>query len=399
MKLGVLESRSSMLSISGHISSVGLIWSLGIFAILLLTPHLAYSQAPSRIAYAQNSGPGTSFDIFTIGPDGTGAVNLTNDPANDRSPSFSPDGSKIVFVSDRDGFYEIYSMNADGSDVTQLTDVFGSLAMRPTFSPDGTKIMFALNNKIWTMNPDGSDQDLLTTDTGHYAQPRYSPDGLKISFVRFIPGDFDLFIMNSDTSGQTRLTFGGLFNLDQYFSPDGLKTAFTSFRDGDFEIYTMNPDGSDQQNITNSPGGDFFPVYSPDGTKIAFVSSRDGTEQIYLMDPDGTNQTQITFNPTGKLEIDWGPEPDSDGDGVPDASDVCPGTELPDVILGIKKNRYAANSDGQFVDSNGMSSGYSISDTGGCSGSQIIDSAGLGEGHLRFGITQSALLDWIASLP
>ena len=86
-----------------------------------------------------------------------------------------------------------------------------------------------------------------------------------------------------------------------------------------------------------------------------------------------------------------------DFDGVAEERDLCPGTVLAESapLLELKKNRYIANEYGEFVDVNGMSSGITVSDTFGCSGEQIIESAGLGEGHSRFGITKSALLDWI----
>jgi len=90
--------------------------------------------------------------------------------------------------------------------------------------------------------------------------------------------------------------------------------------------------------------------------------------------------------------------PDADGDGVSDADDVCPGTDLPDGILQLKVNRFAANTVGVFVGAKGTPSGYTIADTGGCSATQIISAAGLGNAHARFGVTRSALDTWVASL-
>lgn len=92
---------------------------------------------------------------------------------------------------------------------------------------------------------------------------------------------------------------------------------------------------------------------------------------------------------------------DEDLDGVPDVADVCEGTTLPEAnpTQGLKQNRFIADAAGNFVDINWEFSGITITDTGGCSGIQIINAAGLGEGHRKFGITRSALLDWIANLP
>ncbi len=92
--------------------------------------------------------------------------------------------------------------------------------------------------------------------------------------------------------------------------------------------------------------------------------------------------------------------PDADGDGVFDADDVCPGTVLPeDRPAGLRKNRFYANELGNFIDAGGTSAGITVIDTGGCSGIQIIEVVGLGSGHVRFGITRSALEAWIAALP
>ena len=89
---------------------------------------------------------------------------------------------------------------------------------------------------------------------------------------------------------------------------------------------------------------------------------------------------------------------DGDGDGVSDADDVCPGTVLPDEIPALKVNRFAANTARAFVGAKGTPSGYTIADTGGCSATQIIAAAGLGNAHARFGITRSGLDTWVASL-
>jgi hypothetical protein len=89
---------------------------------------------------------------------------------------------------------------------------------------------------------------------------------------------------------------------------------------------------------------------------------------------------------------------DADDDGVPDASDVCPGTVLPDNIRDLQRNRYAADAQGVFRDRRGTSSGYTVTDTGGCSARQIVAAAGLGKGQLKYGLSRSALEAWIAGL-
>jgi len=137
---------------------------------------------------------------------------------DERYPSYSPDGTKIVFRGDQDlidhsGDEELYVMNADGTDIVQLThnDVFDSA---PAFSPDGTKIAFEsardsgdpLALDIYVMNADGTDVRRLTTDPAHDEGPIFSPDGTKIAFASLRSGQEDIWVMNADGSGQRQLT-------------------------------------------------------------------------------------------------------------------------------------------------------------------------------------------------
>ncbi|MCB0108085.1 MAG: thrombospondin type 3 repeat-containing protein, partial [Caldilineaceae bacterium] len=119
--------------------------------------------------------------------------------------------------------------------------------------------------------------------------------------------------------------------------------------------------------------------------------------------PDSNDNCPTTPNPD---QADWDGDgsgdawdPDNDNDGVPDDADLCTNTSLTtDAPASPGKNRFYVNADGDFVDGDGNFSGYTISDTGGCAGTQIIAAAGLGQGHTLHGISRSALEAWIASL-
>jgi TolB protein len=128
-----------------------------------------------RIAFTNTSANGS--DIFAINADGTGLTNLTNDPAADESPAWSPDGTKIVFRSNRTGVYDLYVMNADGSGVTALT-ADSAAEGRPAWSPDGAKLAFASNRsgnyEIYVMNADGSGVVRLTDNPAVDARPAWA---------------------------------------------------------------------------------------------------------------------------------------------------------------------------------------------------------------------------------
>jgi tricorn protease-like protein len=200
-------------------------------------------------------------DIWAANADGSGETQLTIDPAVDSHPSWSPDGTRVAFASERDGSVEIWVMNADGTGQVQLTDDPAG-STKPAWSPDGTRIAFNGGFDILLMNPDGSDVVNLTETLGGGFTPAWSPDGTRIAFVSGA-GGLDVYIMNSDGSGRVQVTEDPAPDLEPTWSPDGLRLAFASERDGDFEIYTIAVDGTGLTRLTDDPADDRTPVWSP----------------------------------------------------------------------------------------------------------------------------------------
>ena len=226
--------------------------------------------------------------------------------------TFPGENGKIAFTSKRDGNAEIYSMNADGSGQINLSNN-PSADSTPSWSPDGTEIAFGSyrednNNKdVYVMNADGSNVRRLTTDSSVDDQPDWSPDGTKIAFVRTI-NNGEIYVMNSDGSGETRLTNSPYVEGHPDWSPDGTEIAFYSDRaNGNGDLYVMNADGSNVRRLITNPDTDHDPSWSPDGTMVAFVTSRhqDGGE-IYVINADGTRETNISNNPHADFNVDWG---------------------------------------------------------------------------------------------
>ncbi len=277
------------------------------------------------------------YEIYVMNADGSGQTNLTSNGAQDIYPAWSSDGTKIAFTSSRDGNGEIYVMNADGTGQTRLTNN-GVIDYYPTWSPDGTKIAFAtdrtgFNYEIYVMNADGSAQTNLSNSPYYEDYPAWSPDGTKIAFISNRTGGFQVYVMNADGSGQTNVTNSGLDDRLPAWSPDGLKIAFVRFVSFQFEIFVMNADGSGQTNLSNHAASDYWPEWSPDGTKIAFTSDRDGNNEIYIMNADGSGQTRLTNDPSADEAPSWAAVEvalDSDADGFRDESDNCPDVPNPD---------------------------------------------------------------------
>lgn len=277
----------------------------------------AFPGANGKIAFSSDRDG--DYEVYVMNADGTGVTQLTNNSATDFDPAWSPDGTKIAFSSSRDGNSgrQIYVMNADGTGQTRLTNTFDT---NPAWSPDGTKIVFTSyrdgqpNAEIYAMNADGSGQTRLTNNGLLDFDPAWSPDGAKIAFGRGVFGGTSvIYVMNADGSGQAQLspTDGRLVNGPDW-SPDGTKIAYG----GGFgfgvtaDIYVINADGSDRTNLTTNPASDdAHPAWSPDGMKIAFLSNWDdpGNGDIYVMNADGTGVTRLTNSPANDGYPDWQP--------------------------------------------------------------------------------------------
>jgi Tol biopolymer transport system component len=233
--------------------------------------------------------------------------------------STAPNG-KIAFSSSADGDYDIYTMNPDGTDLVNLTDAFGDANdTDPNWSPDGSKIAFASGRagnhtptpedetKIFVMNADGSDQVQLTFEADHQSsfQPSWSPDGTQLAFTSDREGDWEIFTMNADGSEQTNITGPNQTlaydDKNPDWSPDGTRIVFEGVREGAWEILAADPDGTDESNLTAEDDPPWtningYASYRPDGSKIVYMSQiNDGSEDwdIWVMNTDGTGKENV----------------------------------------------------------------------------------------------------------
>lgn len=273
-------------------------------------------------------------DIWTVRPNGSDPINLTaSSPAIDALASWRADGRKIAFQSDRvtatnpNGRFQIFVMNADGSDPTQITFTDLNNNDDPAWSPDGRKIVFVRhmnmvpedpdpgvdNHDVWTMNADGSNQRNLTNDPAEDNRPNWSPDGKKIAFTSDRTDSSEVYTSRPNGSMLRQLTDEPGFDGAANWSPDGRMIAFETERDGNGEIYKMRADGSHEVNLTRNPAFEFGPAWSPDGRKLAFTSDRDASEEhpenfeVYTMRADGRHQINVTNNPAIDFFDDWQP--------------------------------------------------------------------------------------------
>lgn len=206
--------------------------------------------------------------------------------------AWSPDSSRLAFsfvgISGPQGDVDVYVIGPDGGGLTRIAGTDGSLSHEewPSWSPDGKRIAFtstrAGNQEVFTVDADGKNLTRLTSDLGTDAHPAWSPDGSRVAFATDRWGGLEIATMKLDGSDVRRLTNSP--GLDDYpaWSPDGGWLAFTSHRDGNPEIYRLRSDGTGATNISNNRAIDSFPTWGPDAGDLTYVSNRDSGFDIYI---------------------------------------------------------------------------------------------------------------------
>lgn len=266
-----------------------------------------------KIAFISSDKESTREVVYVMDYDGSNIVQITNGDYSNLDPTFSPDGSRIIFSSRRGtlpsiewpellGERNIFVMDYDGANQIQFTD--GILASwNPAWSPDGLRIVFDANNlgryngwAIYVIDIDGKNLTRLTSSSMSNLAPAWSPDGSRILYSLLEVGNSGFFSMNPDGSNKVRLTHNNEDGVYASWSPDGTKIVFRSRRQADqWDIYIMDPDGSNQINLTKSPDLDErWPSWEY-GPKIVYTAGSEFViNQIYIMDPDGSNIIKLT---------------------------------------------------------------------------------------------------------
>ncbi len=260
-------------------------------------------------------------------------------------------GSKIVFVSNRTGFKEVYQCDFDGQGVEQLTSS-KTITLTPALSPDGTHLAYTdfssgrpalyirnlashqsiqaaksgvsidpgwRNNSevattlshdgdqnIYLLNTSGAVLRRLTNTKSIDLSPSFSPDGGKMAFVSSRNGMPQIFILNLQSGETRRLTFSGRYNTQPSWSPAGDKIAYTTWENkGEIDIFTVNADGSGLKQLTAKSGENEAPSWSPDGGMIVFSSSRQGRKKLFVMNASGENQRPLLSVDGEQMQPCW----------------------------------------------------------------------------------------------
>lgn len=260
-----------------------------------------------RIAFTCTRGD--FHQLCMIHRDGTGLIQITDMQASNYYPRFTRDGESLLFVSNRNGAFDLYLLDFAKRDILQITNRIGN-AISPDYSPDGRYIVFANRvgdnpTAIWMVNADGLNPRLVFTGAGDIVAVAWSPNGEKIAYAMSVgvPQEYEIFIMDADGRNHRRLSqglrgIGG--SLD--WAPDGSHVLIHAGPFGDKNIFKLDANTGEFAQLTRG-GNNAGASYSPDGRYIVFNSLRnDDQADLYIMRADGTNEVRLTNHP----EPDWG---------------------------------------------------------------------------------------------
>ena len=280
------------------------------------------AKAPSIAKIVFTSNRNGNWDIWTMNPDGSDPKNLTRDAAADFSPVWSPTGEQILFVSFREGGESLYLMDADGGNIRRVLDNWHSRSSA-TWSPDGKRIASVSDAVLYIATIDGkSVEPVAQTGFGSVGDPAWAPDGKEIAFIHYKSKQgYELRLLNVQTHKQKVL----LGELGKYpvkshpaWSPNGERIAFVlhKFRgflnqaDADAwqdeeTIYLINRDGRGLRQLVSEKGPDALrPTWSPHGDEIIYQQEVEGFTQLFKIDVGSRAKTQLTHKGDNS-RADW----------------------------------------------------------------------------------------------
>lgn len=242
---------------------------------------------------------------------------LTNTKFDNRYANYSPDGTKIVFESNRDGNWQLYVMDSDGSNQNRLV-AHTSNDRRPSWHPSGQGILFESDrsgtNQLYILQlEDQTERQLTSFEDAEPIFGQFSPNGELIAVSLKESEDVsNIVLLDADGGLVERLTDYDTRSFYPRWSSNGSEIVFFSRMETgnqDDEIYKINVSTLIQTRLTNWPFHNFCPSWSADDSKIVYVTSMEGIRpEIYLMDADGSNQTRLTNNEDGDTLPNWSPD-------------------------------------------------------------------------------------------
>ena len=264
-------------------------------------------------------------DIYRINPDGTGLERLTDIGGWSQYPAYSADGQRIAFQNDADDMDEvgrdIWVMDADGKNETNLTNTPSVDEWFPAWFPSGNKVVYSGSAGIEVITLNANDEVVNATRLTGGTHPAISPNGEKLAFSSARDRDSEIYVMRSrfpegPGNHPVNLTNNAVHDADPNWAPDSSKVVYESCQYY-CDIFVMNADGSNKKNLTRTPStSEHSPAFSPNGKYIVHSKWSDdsGSRQIWRMKVDGSDKVQLTDNSDSdvsgiKRGADWQPLP------------------------------------------------------------------------------------------